>query len=183
MSCVFQNDTCISPKIFYENSDTAFVRFPLKDSIEVFILFQDNIKYTGSFIHTSDTTIAKVESDTTLNDNLILKIKKYEELIIEPNYYFTQKKLIDYISASFSSSNIIFNKPLNVLLYISSSGNVTKVEFPGDKTYLSSSEEKELQWIYSTMPRWQPLFYKNKTMAVKIMLSNNSSLSVLSFDH
>jgi hypothetical protein len=184
MTCMFRNDNCISPLVFYENSDTVFVRFPVEDSIENFVLFQGNKKYSGHFLHTTDTTTTiKIQSDTTFNDSLILKIEKYQELIIEPNYYFSQKKLIDYLSASFSSSNIIFNKPLKILLHISSSGNVTKVEFLGDKTYLSSNEENELNWIYSTMPRWQPLFYKNKTIPVKIMLSNNSTLSVLSFDH
>jgi hypothetical protein len=184
MTCVFQDDICISPYIFYENSDTVFVRFPPKDSVEGFVLFQDNKKYKGAFIHTSDTTtVVEMESNSNLDDNLILKIKKYKELTIEPNYFFGQKKMNDYLSASFSSSNIIFNKPLSIILYVNSSGKVTKVEFPNDKTYLSSNEVSELTWIYSTMPRWQPLFFKNKIIPVKIKLSINSTLSILSFDH
>ena len=55
------------------------------------------------------------------------EIKKFKSISIKPVYYFAQKKMIDYLSAGFSSSNIIFNKPINVLLTISSSGLVTHV--------------------------------------------------------
>ncbi len=184
LSCVFKNDSCISPLVFYENSDTVFVRFPIVDSKESFVLYQNKKIYFGDFIHTSDTTsIIEIEPDSTLNDNIILEIKKYQRFEIAPIYYFAQKKMIDYTSASFTSSNFIFNKPLNVLLTISSSGLITNVEFPRDKNNLSGDEERELHWIYSTMPRWQPFFYNNKVQEVKVMLSNNSTLSVLSFDH
>lgn len=183
MTCVFKDDICVSPFIFYENSDTSFVRLPIVDSIETFILFEHHKQYVGQFIHTSDsTTTIEIETDTTLNDSLLVKIKKYKDLIIEPNYYFAQKKLNDYLSASFSSSTIVFNKLLKVLIHISSSGNVTKVEFPENKTYLSTNEESELNWIYTSMPRWQPLFYKNKTMPSKIIITNNTTLSFLTFD-
>lgn len=84
MTCVFQDDICISPIIFYENSDTAFVKLPVEDSIETFILFEGDKRFRGHFIHTSDsTTTVKMESDAILNDSQIIKIKKYQEIIIE----------------------------------------------------------------------------------------------------
>lgn len=182
LSCIFQDDSCVSPIIFYENSDTAFVRFQITDSIEPFILYKNEKKYFGSFINTSDSTSRiEIEPDSTLNDNIILDIKKYRNLEIEPIYFFSQKKMVDYISASFISSNFIFNKPLNILLTISKSGLIANVEFPRDKNSLSGDEERELHWIYSTMPRWQPFFYKNKVIQARVMLSNNSTLSILSF--
>ncbi len=88
--------------------------------------------------------------------------------------------MVDYISASFSSSKFIFNKSLHVVLTISSSGLITNAEFPKDKNTLSGDEERELYWIYSTMPRWQPLFYHNKVQDVKVSLTNNLTLSIIS---
>lgn len=184
LSCVFKDDSCVSPLIFYENNDTAFIKLPIVDSTESFILYKNKRTYFGSFIYTSDgRNIIEIEPDPTPNDNIILEIKKYQTIEIEPTYFFSQKKIIDYISASFISSNIVFNKTLSVLLTINSSGLITNVEFPRDKNNLSGNEERELHWIYSTMPRWQPLFYKNSVREAKIMLSSNSTLSVLSFDH
>lgn len=183
MSCSFKDDICVSPQFFYENSDTAFVRFPLRGLVEDFILFEKGVRYVGSFVHSAGTaTIAEVDSDTTLNDSLIRKIKKYQDIVIEPSYLFGQRKLRDYISASFTSANLVINKPLNILLTVNGSGNVTKVEFPDGETYLSGNEEREVYWIYSTMPRWQPMFYRDKVIPCKILLSTNSTLSAFSFD-
>ena len=55
MSCFFQDDSCIRPKIFYEKGDTAFVRLQATDSVEPFILYKNNKHYFGSFIYTSDS--------------------------------------------------------------------------------------------------------------------------------
>ena len=180
MSCSFKDDKTISPQIFYENGDTTFIRLVTSDSTEAFVLYKNQNKYFGNFLQTSDTTsIIEVDADIVINETIIRDIKRYQNLQIDPIYFFAQKKIIDYISASFTSSNIIFNKPLNILLTINTSGLVTHVEFPRDKNNLSDTEERELHWIYSTMPRWQPFFLKNKTQEVKIMFTNNSTLSFL----
>lgn len=38
MSCVFKDDVCVSPQVFYENKDTAFVLLKISDSTEAFVL-------------------------------------------------------------------------------------------------------------------------------------------------
>lgn len=182
MSCVFENDKCISSTIFYENTDTAFIKFPVKDSIEVFCLYKNGKRYLGNFVHTSDSTSnIELDPDPEPTEEVVAEVKKYQKVLIEPTYFFAQQKLIDFTSAAFIGSRFVFNKPLHILLTISSSGFVTNVEFPKDKYQLSGEEERELYRIYSTMPRWQPLFYMNKARTTKVLLANNSSLSILSF--
>jgi hypothetical protein len=181
MSCVFRDDSCISPLIFYEDSDTAFVKFSAVNEAEDFIVYDKSQKIMGNFVFPYDSTSRiEIEPGSPLTEKMTMRIKKYRDISIEPLYYFSQKKLIDYMSASFTSSRFMFNKPLNVLITISSAGLISDVEFPRDKNNLTSDEEKELHWIYSTMPRWQPFFHKGKTRPVKLLLSNNSTLSVIS---
>jgi len=43
-----------------------------------------------------------------------------------PNF-FVQKKLSDYLSASFLASSIIFNNPLHIVLYISSLAHPSEI--------------------------------------------------------
>ena len=148
------------------------------------MLYKNKKRYLGSFIQRSDSSsVIQIEPDSTLSESIIADIKKYQSISVNPVYYFHQKKLADYMSASLHSSRFVFNKPLNVLLTINSSGIVTNVEFPKDKNNLDVDEESELYWIYSTMPRWQPFFYKNKVIPVQILLSNNTTLSTMSFEH
>ena len=180
LSCTYNNDSCISPVIFYENTDTAFIKFPIVNSTEPFILYQGDKRFYGSFVYTSDTTSTIVtEPDAALTDEILVAIEKYQQVQIQPLYYFAQKRLIDYISASFSSSRFIFNKPLSILLSINTSGQVTNVEFKKDKVHLTVDEERELYWIYSTMPRWQPYFYRNKVKEIKVLVSNKATITVL----
>jgi hypothetical protein len=182
MSCVYKDDHCISPIIFYENTDTAFVKLPVKDSIESFIFYKNGKKYFGDFIHTSDSTSRiEVDPDQALTDSMVADIEKYQAVTIRPVYFFAQQKMRNFLSAAYSSSRFVFNKPLNILLTISSSGFVTNVEFIQDKSSLSADEETELYRIYSKMPRWQPFFVGNKTRAVKMQLTNNATLSIISF--
>jgi hypothetical protein len=182
MSCIYKDDEIVSPLFFYENNDTAFIRFPLKNRSEDFIVFENNKQYTGSIVNTSDSTsTAEIDPDSTLNDLVINKIKKYKSITLEPVYQFAQKRMIDYIAAAFTSSNFTFNKPLHPLITISSSGIVKNVEFPVAKNNLSEAEERELYFIYSNMPRWQPFFVNNKAVSVKVTLSNNATLTVDSF--
>lgn len=182
MTCVFENDKCVSPIIFYENTDTIFIKYPMNDSIEVFSVHTNGKRYLGNFVHTSDSTSnIEVDPEPVPSDDVIAIIKKYQNVLIEPNYFFTQQKLKDYASAAFSGSRFIFNKPLHVVLTISGSGLVTNVELPKDKNSLSADEETELFRIYSKMPRWQPLFYRNTTRPMKMIITNNASLTIMSF--
>lgn len=175
ISCFYKNDSCSGPVCFYENTDTAFIKLPVEDDTEPFILFEKGNRYYGDFKRTGSTSL--IETDTELDDSLIAKIKKYRSYELAPVFYFGQKKLVDYLSAGFTSTNITFNKPIFAVLTISGSGLIDKVEFPPEKNLLSASEEGELHWIYSRLPRWQPFFLKNNTQPVKIALSNNNTLS------
>lgn len=182
MSCIFENDKCISPIIFYENTDTVFIKYPIKDSIEVFSVHKNGKRYLGNFVHISDSTSnIELDPDPTPTDDIVAIIKKYQNVLIGPVYFFGQQPLIDFASAAFTGSRFVFNKPLHVLLTISSSGFVTNVEFPKDKNNLSADEETELYRIYSKMPRWQPLFFKNATRPAKVIIANNANLSIMSF--
>ena len=76
LRCVFKNDSCVSPLIFYENSDTVFIKLPVKDAVESFVLYKNKKKYFGDFIHTSDTTsVIEIDAEPSLNDNIISEIK------------------------------------------------------------------------------------------------------------
>lgn len=180
MSCFFKDDVCASPQVFYENKDTSFVLLKTSDTTNAFVLFKNQQKYYGNFIKTSDSTSTiEVDAETLTDTVVLVAIKKYQYMVIAPVYFFAQQKMKDYMSASFTSSEFIFNKPLQVLLTISSAGFVTKVEFPLGNNNLTGDEERELHWIYSRMPRWQPYFYRNSTKEVKVLLANNATLSVM----
>ncbi|OQP51793.1 hypothetical protein A4H97_26665 [Niastella yeongjuensis] len=177
MSCVYKNDNCISPAIFYEKGDTAFVRFPQTDSIETFIVYAGKDRMYGNFIHSSDSsTRVEVEQNPAMNDSVLAKINRYKDIVMEPVFYFAQKKMVDFISAGILSSHMNLNKPVTALLTISSSGLLTKVEFPQDKNNLSPDEETEYNWIYSRMMRWQPCYRANKTHERKVLLKNSRKL-------
>lgn len=180
MSCFFKDDLCNSPQVFYENKDTVFVLLKTSDSTDAFVLYKDQQKYYGNFIKTSDSSSTiEVDAETLSNALVVVEIKRYQKLVIGPVYFFAQQKMKDYISASFTGSDFTFNKPLQVLLTINGAGFVTKVEFPAGNNNLTGDEERELHWIYSRMPRWQPYFYRNCTKEVKILLTNNATLSVM----
>ena len=182
MSCVFENDKRIGPIVFYENTDTAFVRYPIKDSIEVFSVHKNGKRYLGNFVHTSDTTSdIELDPDPVPADDIIAIVQQYQKVRIAPTYYFGQQSLSDFTSAAFTGSRFVFNKRLHIVLTISGSGFVTNVELPKDKNNLSADEETELYRIYSKMPRWQPLFYANDTRPVRVIIDNNSTLSIMSF--
>lgn len=77
MSCVFRDDHCYSPIIFYENGDTAFVRLPRTDSVESFIVYESARHYFGNIIHTCvNAGRIEIEQDSTLTDNIIKKAMK-----------------------------------------------------------------------------------------------------------
>lgn len=176
ISCTYKDDRCISPVLFYENSDTAFIKFEKKDSVQDFIAYYKKKTFYGVYVYTSDSTYRiELEDDTIPPAELIRHIKKYENISYLPVYYFAQQKLIDFTSAGLTALEVSFNKPISVILTINASGLVTGVEFP--KNYFSDKEERELYWMYATMPRWQPYFNSNKTETIKIKLGINSSIS------
>jgi hypothetical protein len=91
---------------------------------------------------------------------------------------FKQHQLIDYLSAAHNSSDFIFNNSVYVILYLSAQGIVSKVEFPADKNFLYGIQERELEHIYKSMSRWQPLFVGNTTVETKIVIRNGYTLSI-----
>lgn len=184
LSCRYENNRITGPVCWYENTDTAFIRFPLANQRETFIVYYNNKRYTGDFINTTDSTYQiELDPDSTINSNIINKIKKYRDAKSRPLYQFGQKKLIDIISAGFNSIRFTFNKPVYLLVNLDETGLVTDIEFPKDINRLSDEEERELYSIFISMPRWQPAFYRNKTIASKVMLVRNSTISVTSSDY
>lgn len=179
VSCVFKDDSCISPIVFYNNSDTAFVRIKTPASNETFILYRGLQRFYGSFVPCSDSVpCIQMDDDPQIDESVMQLIKKYRDTIIRPVYYFGQQQLRDYISANFRSADLWFTKNLSITLTISSSGQVTDVDIPGDKNYISGTQEREIYLIFSNMPRWQPLFSKNNTKASKFVIRRNSVSTV-----
>ena len=183
LSCRFENNRISGPVCWYENTDTAFIRFPKKEDRETFIVYENNRSYTGDFIHTTDSTYQiELDPDSTISPAVISKIKKYWNSNASPVYYFAQKKLVDVVSMGFNSIKYNFNKPVYLLVCINDAGVVTDIEFPKDINRLTPEEERELYTAFISMPRWQPAFYRNKTIASKILVARNSSISVSASD-
>lgn len=178
LTTYYEDDKISSPLVFYKNSDTVFIRLPKKNNYEDFIYYKDNLPVSGSFVYTTDS-LYTIEIDAAyINDTAVLnQVRYYRQLKIRPIYMFGQKKMADYISAAFFSSNYFFNKNIYAVLYISSSGIVTKVDFPADKNNLHSNEEIECRHIYESMPRWQPLFVGDNTKACRIVLTHNTKIT------
>ncbi len=179
LSCRFENNLVSGPVCWYEQSDTAFIRFPEKEGRETFIVYEHGKKFTGDFIHTSDSTYQiELDPDNSINDSVISKIKKYWDSKVPPVFYFAQKKLVDIVSMGFNSIKYNYNKPVYLLVCINDAGLVTDIEFPKDINRLTPEEERELYTVFISMPRWQPVFYKNKAIASKILISRNSTISM-----
>ncbi len=184
LSCVFANNRVSGPVTWYENTDTAFIRFPANGDRETFIVYEQGRIFYGDYIIKSDSTYEiEIEPDKALTDTVIEKIKKYRKKQIPPLYYFGQKKIRDYISAAFNSIRYTFNKPVHILVSVSDAGLVTDVEFPESMNRLSDEEKRELYSAFIGMPRWQPVFDQNHTRASKVLLSRNSSISVHSSEY
>jgi hypothetical protein len=179
VSCSYKNDRVEGPVIYYKNTDTAFIRLKVDARKEVFSFYNQRQVYNGEIVYPTDSTHAIIMHTVEYDGYILDSIKAMVDFSLSPVYNFAQRKLIDHISAGFNSSNYVFNKPIYVVLSINSSGKITDVVFPKEMNNLSSSEEKELHWIYSTMPRWQPYFFRNETRAIKIGLVNNHSLSII----
>jgi hypothetical protein len=181
MSCKYKDDSIVSPLTFYQNNDTAFIRFPKMDSSETFILYLDGQQTVGNYQQiTKDSSVIefigiykKVSKDSFYLDTVSKHTfsKENNEVInswfnkeILPIYMFGNAKLNDYLFAKFHSSNFIFSKKIYAIFYINERGIVEKVDFPRDKNNLSGDEERELSYIFSLMQRWQPYFSGNKTI-------------------
>ncbi|MBC7537113.1 MAG: hypothetical protein H7258_15590 [Ferruginibacter sp.] len=180
LTTYYEDDKNTTPLVFFENSDTAFIRFPEKDKAEIFIYYENNIPVEGSFDHVVGGGYAiSIDSAYTKNDALLKKIQQYKSVIIRRLYMFGQKKIRDYLSMAFISSDYSFNKQINATLDITASGIVSEVHFPADQNTLPGNEATELNHIYKTMPRWQPLFKGNTTIACRVSISRNFSISNL----
>lgn len=183
MSCRYENNRISGPTCWYENTDTAFIRFPRNGVRETFIVYENKKSYSGDFIYTSDSTYQiELDPDSTINSSVIDKIKKYWNSNAAPVFYFAQKKLVDIVSMGFNTIKYNYNKPVYLVVCINDAGLVTDIEFPKDINRLTPEEERELYTTFISMPRWQPAFHRNKTIASKILIARNSSISVTSSD-
>ena len=178
-SCLFNNDSCIGAVVYYHNSDTAFVRIKTSSITEAYILYRGTQRFYAFNCPDSDSCL-QVDDDPKLDEAAIALIRKYRDTVMGPQYYFAQKNLSDYISASFNSANLWFTKNLAIALTISSAGIVTNVETPDNlKTNnLSFDQVREINRIFSNMPRWQPLFTGTNTKESKFVIHRNSITNV-----
>ncbi|RYG02132.1 MAG: hypothetical protein EOO02_11225 [Chitinophagaceae bacterium] len=177
MSCIYKNDNQVGPIVFYNNGDTAFLRFPQKDSIETFMVFGAKHRYYGNFVHGANGSVrTEVESETDVDKDALKIIADYKYIELNPVYYFGQKKINEFVSAHLTGSGVILNKQIEVYLTINSSGYVKDVQFADSNSFLSPTEQNELEWIFSTMPRWQPCFKANEAVESKVKFTTKSSI-------
>ncbi|MET0243385.1 MAG: hypothetical protein ABW174_07950 [Flavitalea sp.] len=177
MSCIYKNDNPAGPLVFYRNGDTAFVRYPQQDSVETFMVFGSKHRYYGNFVHSSKGNIrTEIESETDVDKDALAIIADYKYIELNPVYYFGQKKINEFVSAHLSGSGMILNKQIEVYLTINTSGYVKDVKFSDSNSFLSPAEETELEWIFSTMPRWQPCFKANEAVESKVKFITKSSI-------
>ncbi len=180
LSCIYKDDVLASSLIFYSGIDTAFVRYPPKNNIETFVLYQNKEKILGTFKQGTDGAseiellgkylqLAKdsfrIEEDTTLQNSFetINAIKYWLKKEIKPIYMFGNVILREDLFVRFHTSDYIFGMAINANVTINASGVVEKVDFPRDKNSLSINEENELKNIFLSIQRWQPYFLGNKT--------------------
>lgn len=190
LSCNYYNDSIISPLTFYENNDTAFIRFPDLNGVEAFILYKDNQQLVGNYRQISQDSFSvdfvgtfkplskdSIYLDTlvSVTSNTIDEVYSWFKKQILPVYMFGNANLTDNLYSKFRSSDYIFSKTIYAAIYIDESGKVNKVEFPREKNNVSIHEETELTHIFSGMQRWQPYFFGNKTCSyVKILIWNST---------
>ena len=179
----YVDDSCVSPIIFYDNKDTTFIRFQPKDNVEYFVFYKHKKPYYGSYTKTSDSTHSlEMDDAASTDDSIMAEIKHYLHFSLKPIYYFAQKKMSEFNFKVLYSINFILNKPVYLIVSLSSSGVVNNIEFPKDKNLLPIDEERELSWEFSKMPRWQPYFVKNKTVARKVYIKFGSKLTFMDRD-
>lgn len=181
LSCKYKDDSIISQLTFYQNNDTAFIRFPKMNEIETFIIQLNGQRIVGNRQQIAQDSsvvefigiykaVAKdsfyLDSDSVMefSKQTIDSINYWFNKQIPPIYMFGNARLIDYFYGKFHSSDFVFSKRIYSVISINESGIVTKVDFPRDKNNISIEEENELSYIFSTMQRWQPGFLKNKTI-------------------
>lgn len=181
VSCIYRNDKIVSSITFYERGDTSFVLFPKEDGKEMFVLYQKDRPYIGAFVYPTDSTVY-IEIDSAINEATVKRIKYYQNFALKPIYQFAQDNINDFLAAKFATSNYSFNKKLVSILDIDANGYVIDVTFP-NSSRLSFDEKRELQLIFSSSPRWQPYFAKNKTVASKYIYTINAEIFVNTVPH
>src|SRR5690349_12177501 len=71
LSCVFKDDSCISPIVFYNNSDTAFVRIRTSANSETFILYRGAQRFYGSFVPCPDSVpCIQMDDDQQIDESV-----------------------------------------------------------------------------------------------------------------
>lgn len=175
-SCIYHNDVIVSSITFYEHGDTSFVLFPKEDGKEMFILYQKDRPYIGAFVYPTDSTVY-IEIDSVINEATTKRIKYYQNFALKPIYQFAQENINDFLAAKFATSNYSFNKKLVSILDIDANGYISEVSFP-ESSRLSYDERRELVLIFSSSPRWQPQFHRNKTVPSKYIYRINSNIYI-----
>lgn len=182
LSCAYTNDSLISPLTFYQNNDTAFIKYARHSGFQDFTVYYNRQAINGTFRFEADSLVSFVlpSEELSADTDLVNKIKSFYKVRIKPLYYFGQQKIEDYFSYAFANAKFIFNKRLKAEITINSAGLVTSVELPKEKNNLSDDEERELKWIYSQIPRWQPLFENDDTKEFVWRLGSNMTITPLS---
>lgn len=182
LSCVYPNDSLVSPLTFYQNNDTALIKYTRHSGFQDFTVYCNKQAINGTFRFEADSLVSFVlPSEELSGDTVIInKIKSFYRVRIKPLYYFGQQKIEDYFSYAFANAKFIFNKRLKAEITINSAGLVTNVELPKEKNNLSDDEERELKWIYSQIPRWQPLFEDDVTKEYIWPLGSSMKINALS---
>ena len=91
LSCLYENDVCISPLVFYENGDTAFVRVIKTDSVQPFMVVHNQKRFFGSIIRSSDTTTTFEFEENEPSEDVVRKVASYQNFRLEPVYNFSKK--------------------------------------------------------------------------------------------
>ncbi len=193
LSCYYQNDSLVKPLVFFNKNDSIFVRYPMRNREEIFLLKYSENWLIGTIINKkSDSTSVEilgtykkigkdkfdiVEDSLVTNSPIILKEAKYwSNKEIEPLYMFDIKEFSNFQYKLFNEINIVFNKRMHIEIVLTASGIIDSVQFPGLKNNLSQYEVQELSYYYSQMQRWQPFFSKNKTQKHTVVF--NSGLKI-----
>jgi len=190
VSCVYENDSVITPIVFYKNEDSIFVRYPKINGVEAFLFKSDNqwligyytsalseIDIVGSYNKAGkDSFSIKEDSSFSSSGKLKDEVNYWLKKEISPVYMFGTKTLKDFWFSRLSSSNYIFNKPIRIILVLDESGIVEKIDFPLEKNYLSIDEQIEVSSFFQSIGRWQPFFSMNKTTKYSLILNLGSTI-------
>jgi hypothetical protein len=192
-SCYYQNDSIVTPIVFYNKQDSIFVRHPKVDKREVFFLKSSKKWVVGTIMtHKADSTEIEVigryiktgkdtfdiQEEASLSNSASLKkeAEYWSNREIKPIYLFGTEELREFYFRQFNSSKMNFNKAIVIDVSLNEAGNIENIDFPRNLNTLNYEEESELAFLFSRMERWQPYFSKNTTIKTTTRLELGSSV-------